>query len=243
MNAGLAPVRPESLAAQVCNALKNAIFAGRLQPGEALRELHLARSMDVSQSTVREALVQLERIGLVVREQNRRTTVTSFTKREVRERLEVRMALEEMAAAKAAVNLTREDLAVLEGLADRIERAGNRGDHFDYVQADIRFHRFLWQHSGSAVLATTLDQLTTPLFAFLSVLHSAELKDLRTAKPHERLVAAIRSRNEQRIRKEIRAHIQGSYGRFLSSDEETLDEFAAGGIRNVNGRGGSRKRR
>jgi DNA-binding GntR family transcriptional regulator len=243
MSSALAPVRAESLATQVSHTMKDAIFAGRFKPGEALRELHLARSMSVSQATVREALAQLERLWLVVRERNRRTTVTSFTKEEVRERLEVRLALEEMAAVKAAANLTREDLAALEGLADRIDQSGEGGDHFVFVQADMRFHRFLWQRTGSAVLAATLDQLTTPLFAFLSVMHSAELRDLRTSKPHQRLVEALRSRREQRIRKEIRAHIEGSYGEFLASGQETLDKFAAGAKRRISGSRGSRKRR
>jgi DNA-binding GntR family transcriptional regulator len=85
--------------------------------------------------------------------------------------------------------------------------------------------------------------LTTPLFAFLSVLQSVEHKDTRTSKPHERLVAAIRSRDELRIRKEIRGHIRDSYGEFLSSGEETLDAFAAGGGKRLNGRAGARKRR
>lgn len=245
MSAGLEPVRAEPLSTQVFTTLKDAIFAGRFQPGELLRELHLARSLKVSQSTVREALSQLERIGLVVREQNRRTTVTSFTKEEVRDRLEVRLALEEMAAVQAAARLTAEDHAALEGLADRLQRTAARGDRYEYVQADIRFHRFLWQHSENAVLAATLDQLTTPLFAFLGVLHSAELKDMRTSKPHARLAAAIRSRDPQRIRREIRAHIQGSYGRFLSSEQETLDAFVASGgeRKKVNGRAAARKRR
>lgn len=220
MSAAFAPVPAGTLASQVFSALKDAIFAGRLKPGEPLRELHLAKSLSVSQSTVREALVQLERVGLVAREQNRRTTVTSFTPEQVRERLELRLLLEEMAAVKAAARCTGEDFAELTSLARQIEEAGRRASHFEHVEADMRFHRLLWTCSGNAVLAATLDQLTTPLFAFLSMRHSAELKDLRTSRPHARLVAALRTRDELRIRREIRAHIVGSYSSFLVSNEK-----------------------
>jgi hypothetical protein len=71
----LKPVRSQSLSRQVYETLKEAIFNGRFQPDEALRELHLAKMFEVSQATIREALVQLEQTGLVVRHHNRKTTV------------------------------------------------------------------------------------------------------------------------------------------------------------------------
>src|ERR1700732_3057834 len=67
------PVRTDSLASQAFTIIKDAIFTGQFQPGQLLRELHLARMLNVSQATIREALVQLEQVGLVVREQNRHT--------------------------------------------------------------------------------------------------------------------------------------------------------------------------
>src|ERR1044071_1505768 len=92
----LKPVSSDSLSRQIFESLKDGIFVGTFQPGETLRELHLASLYQVSQATIREALVRLEQAGLVVRMPNRKTTVTAFTNEEVRDRLQMRILLEEL---------------------------------------------------------------------------------------------------------------------------------------------------
>lgn len=232
MASELTSIRSGSLSAQAFGVIKDAIFTGQIQPGEAIRELHLARSLRVSQATVREALAQLESAGLIVRQANRRTTVTSFTREEVRDRLELRMLLEERAAVLAAGRASKADLAELGKLAGGIGDAIAAGDHYEHVQADIRFHRFIWALAGSAVLCQALDHLTTPLFAFLAVVHRASERPLGKTRPHERIVKAMRGRDEGRIRAEVRAHIEGSYAEFLTSPAETVRAYVEGSINN-----------
>jgi DNA-binding GntR family transcriptional regulator len=205
------PVRPPSLSNQLFGILREAIFSGKFRPGEPLRELQLARSMDVSQATVREALTQLEQSGLVVRTATRRTTVTSFTEEEVRDRLIMRVALEEVAFLKAAPRFTADELAILEKLGDAIEQAGRKRDYVRMALADMRFHRFVWEKAGSPVMLRTLDQLTTPLFAFLSVLQEEGKLNLHASRSHRVLVSALRTRTASVIRAALREHIRGSY--------------------------------
>jgi DNA-binding GntR family transcriptional regulator len=213
----------DSRAIQTFGILKDAIFSGMFKPGEALREMHLAKMLDVSQATVREALVRLERLGLVVREQNRRTTVTSFTINEVKDRLHMRIVLEELAAVLASARMSGEDIVRLSDLAREIQQAIDSGGHPELVLADFAFHQFIWQKAETQILFKTLEQITTPLFAFQGVLHKAGLTDIKSTKPHERIVEAIGSRDEERIRAEIRDHIEGSYGVFLNSGVPALD--------------------
>jgi DNA-binding GntR family transcriptional regulator len=219
------PVRSDSLSNQLFGILKEAIFAGKFQPGEALRELNLARTMDVSQATVREALNQLEQAGLVVRQPNRRTTVTSFTQDEVRDRLAMRIVLEELAFRKAAGNLSADDFEALEKLGADIEEGVRRGDCQRMTLADMSFHHFVWDKTGSPVITRTLDQLTTPLFAFLSVLHGTGMHDLRSGRPHSELIGALRGGKSDMIGATIRSHIGGSYRAFLESDTPSLDQL------------------
>jgi DNA-binding GntR family transcriptional regulator len=217
------PKRSDSLAIQVFGILKEAIFAGKFQPGEALRELHLARNLEVSQATIREALVQLVQAGLVVRTQNRGTAVTSFTKEEVRDRLAMRIALEELAFVKAAALMTKDDFVALEGAAKAIEDAIKKRDCTRMTTADMGFHHAVWELADSPVMLRTLDQLTTPLFAFMSVLHANDMHDLQSGKPHAELIDALRSGKPDMIRRAIRNHIEGSYSAFLESDSPSLD--------------------
>jgi len=217
------PLHNDSLAKQVFFSLKEAVFTGELQPGEPIREMHVARSMQVSQATVREALVQLQQTGLVVREPNRRTTVSSFSREEIRDRLAMRIALEELAAVEASRRLSSDDIAELERRAAAVDRKVDGNNAAIYVNADINFHRYIWERCGNAILLKTLENTTAPLFAFVTVLTRVGLLDFDESKPHQRIVEAIISRDPERIRQEIKTHLETSYEGFLNTGLPSLD--------------------
>jgi DNA-binding GntR family transcriptional regulator len=229
MTVSLKPVKNRALSDDVFETLRDAIFSGRLKPGDPLRELRVAKELSVSQATVRDALVKLERFGLVVRVPNKETIVTRHSSREIKERVAIRATLEEMAFLEAARALTEEDYAALEGKLRRVSDSFKRKEYFEAAQFDLDFHRYIWRRSGNETLAEMLDYLTTPLFAFISILRSAgaeELKDV--VAPHEDLLAALRSKRTSRIRQAVRKHIIGSYNGFLNSGVESLEEMLNG---------------
>jgi len=223
------PLHNDSLAKQVFHSLKEAVFTGELQPGEPIREMHVARSMQVSQATVREALVQLQQTGLVIREPNRRTTVTAFSREEIRDRLQMRIALEELAAIEAARRLNSDDIQELERRASAIDRKIDAEHVFEHITADIDFHHYIWERCGNAILLKTLENTTAPLFAFTTVLTRAGLVDLEAMKPHQRIVDAIVSRDSERIRHEIKIHMEASYQGFLNTGLPSLDALVHAG--------------
>lgn len=218
----LVPLRADTLRSQVARILRDAIFSGELKPGEALRELALARQLDVSQATVREALSDLEQIGLVIKAPNKGTTVTNLTATEVRERLAIRLTLEQMAAIEAARRMEAADFEALEGLSAQITAGIEQNAYFEVSQADLAFHRAIWRASGNRTLERILDQVTTPLFAFLGLLHRIRQDDQRKTRPHSELIAALRTRRPAAIRQAFRNHIEGSYGALLNSEAEDL---------------------
>jgi DNA-binding GntR family transcriptional regulator len=211
------PIRSDSLATQTFTILKEAIFAGKFQPGEPVLEMHLAKSLQVSQATVREALVLLEQSGLVVKAQGRGTTITSLSKEEVRDRLSIRVALEEIACANAATRMREADFRELEKLAKTIAANISAKDSLRMTLADVRFHHCIWERAEAPVLLRTLDQITTPLFAFLGALHAQGLHDMKSGKRHETILAALKSGNPDLARKAIRDHIEGSYQIFFEA--------------------------
>src|SRR5580704_10059725 len=103
------PIVDSPVHSRVFDTIRDAIFAGNLKPGEPLRELHLAKELQVSQASVREGLVHLENSGLVVRIPNKETRVTKLSNREVRERLGLRESLEAMAWIAASKNMEAPD--------------------------------------------------------------------------------------------------------------------------------------
>ncbi len=220
MSTKLQAIKNGSIKSQVFEAIREAIFAGRFQPGDALREMHLAKELGVSQVSVREALVELEHIGLVVRTPNIGSHVTRHSSQEVRERVAVRALLEGEAAVEAAQNMSKSDLAELEKRLNAISEGIVKNDYFAAAQADLIFHRFIWERSGNQTLYRMLDQLTVPLFAFASIMRSSGMENLKsTVKSHEVIVRALKKGDPANIREIIRGHIESSYDQFLIARE------------------------
>lgn len=211
------PLQNESLAKQVYQKLKDAIFSGELTPGQPVREMHVARSMQVSQATVREALVQLQQTGLVIREPNRRTVVTAFSPDEVANRISVRLTLEQLAAVEASKRMNHAELTELAALANEIDNKLTNQDSLDALRSDIAFHNFIWNNSGNPILAKTLESLTTPLFALTCALLRAGLVDTSIQRPHGRLQEAIAAKDADRIHQELAAQIEATYRGFFST--------------------------
>lgn len=212
----LRPLKSEPLSTRVVATLRTAIFSGQLAPGQPLRELHLARDLGVSQATIREALGQLERFGLVVRTPNIGTQVTRLSWQEVRERVELRMLLEERALLQAAPRMDTAAFAALSARLEALTDAIGRNDYFEEAQADLAFHRFIWEQSGNRTLYHTLDQLAVPLFAFVSILRGAHREKLTdVVQSHEGIVQALRSGDPGTIREALRQHFE--YGFSIPS--------------------------
>lgn len=207
---------PASLSQQVCAELRRSIFEGRLLPGSPLREQRLAMQFGVSQNTVREALVELQRCGLVERVPNRATHVTKLSDEEIRERIAVRLPLEELACASAAHRMSADDLGRLCGRLEDMNRCQSSNDHVGYAAADLEFHRLIWQAGGNRTLYRTLDELTAPLFAFISILqHERAVVTAEVARSHNPLFEALRAGDAGLARAAVRAHVADGYERVL----------------------------
>lgn len=217
-------LKSKTLSTQAFEVLRDATFSGRFQPGDELKEVALAQELGVSQNTVREALLQLEKIGLVVRNRNRNTVVTRLTAEDVAERVTIRLLVEPPLCAAASQQMTGEDISALRRKSAEISTAVDANQPFAAAVADLQFHRFLWERSGNRWLYQVLDQTTLPLFAFISIIRYQRSQHLREfVNPHDELVAAIESRNRKRIADSIRQHIESSYEEFVPPGTSYLE--------------------
>ena len=189
----LQPVKAESLSSQVADTIRAAIFNRELLPGQVIRELALAKSLQVSQATVREALAQLESFGLVVRTPNRSTSVNSLSEAEVRDRLTVRLTLEKLAFEQAMPFLSAEEIESLRKLAERFFASRDGKDWALIVETERAFFHQAWMLSHNAVLCRILDQLTTPLYAIWTERQPA------TRAAIESLLQALENRDLQAV--------------------------------------------
>lgn len=121
-------------------ALREAIAAGRYEPGQPLRQETLARDFGVSVPPVREALKTLEAEGQVVYVPRRGYSVARLSRAELREAYRIRDLLETEAITRAVGTLTRDDLARMRATMRDMDRAHRLADVAALTAANRRFH-------------------------------------------------------------------------------------------------------
>src|SRR5690606_7315048 len=131
----------------IARQVREAILDGRLSPGTRVRQEALARRFGVSRIPVREALRQLESEGLVTLVPHSGARVARLDLAEHLELYRIREALEPVAAAESAPNLTDDQLDELRSLAAQIADAVD--DEPRWLELDRRFH--LTSYAGAAL--------------------------------------------------------------------------------------------
>src|SRR3954471_5557932 len=93
----LSQIRTVSLREQVVQQIRTAIIEGRIKPNDHLTEMTLTEQLGVSRTPIREALILLEREGLVIAAPNRGCFVRAFSEQDVDEVFSMRATLENLA--------------------------------------------------------------------------------------------------------------------------------------------------
>lgn len=159
-------VKPVSVRQTVGETIRRALLEGRFRPGQALSEVALASEMNVSRGPVREALLVLAQEGLVSHSQNYGFSVLEFEERDRTEVQQVRLPLEILALNMARENITPADFKELDSLTEQMAQNYSEQRYVECTQADLEFHRLIWNRTGNGRLLTALRNLMVPYFAY-----------------------------------------------------------------------------
>jgi DNA-binding GntR family transcriptional regulator len=204
---GRAPVAYRTIAEQIAGRLREAIAQGSLRPAARLLEAPLAREMGTSRAPVREALAALEREGLVVKEPNRGARVVELTPETIREVASLRAALEGFAAALATDRLSATDLATLDGMLTRMQRAAGGGQFSRLLELDFAFHEFICRASGHGLLYQLWSGMERKIRLFLSATNLL-YTDLRgIVRGHADILQALRRRDRAAAQRAMARHL------------------------------------
>ena len=149
-------VRHRTMAEAALERLREAIILGELTPGAPLRLEDLARSLGMSISPIREAVRQLEALGLAEHVPHHGAKVTGLDVEELRELFSVRLALETLALRRATELLEPADEAAARAQLEAFDAARRRGDTRAAVRAHSAFHFALYEAARSPWLARLL---------------------------------------------------------------------------------------
>jgi DNA-binding GntR family transcriptional regulator len=148
-----------SLVIEIACAVGAEILNGAVAPGSDLNSVELARRFSTSRTPAREALVLLEKEGLVEILPRRRPRVARLSLAEIREIYGVRAALLGMIAAQVARHASDAQIFELKHLVEEMERAASADDAEAYYWGNVSFHERFADVTGNRTLQRIFDTL------------------------------------------------------------------------------------
>jgi len=157
---GLPSIEPSAnLTDKVHDALVTAIASRELEPGSLYSVKDLAEQFGVSRTPVREAMLQLDRRGLVEILRNQGVRILERTREDLESIFELRLWVEVPAAREAAVRRTPEEQDRFQASFDLMRELAERGDRAGMLREDRRLHFMIVAASGNLRAARTMDEL------------------------------------------------------------------------------------
>ncbi|MGW5665618.1 GntR family transcriptional regulator [Streptomyces sp. NPDC003758] len=192
---------------RVADALRAALVAGELRPGEVYSAPTLAARFGVSATPVREAMLDLVKEGLVDTVPNKGFRVTEVSEKQLDEYTHVRSLIEIPTTVALARTADRVSLEALRPAAREIVTAAAAGDLIAYVEADTRFHLGLLALAGNAHLVEVVGDLRkrSRLYGLTALVEAGRL--LASAQEHLELLDALLEGDEGAVRTVMTRHI------------------------------------
>ena len=196
------------LRVEVYEVLRAAIIEGRLRPRQKLNEVDLGNHLGISRTPVREALMQLEKEGLVTIDPGKGAAIAEISRSDLVEIYPIVSVLEGLAARKAATNLTFEDLSGMKDLNRQLKDLAKRGDASAYMEANSRLHQvFLDKYPN--------ERLRDLIASYKGQIHRFRLFSLNlpgrmqeSVLEHDRIIVAFEKRDASRVEHLVRKHVE-----------------------------------
>jgi len=197
-----------SMVDEVYTALLRAIVEARLGAGTPLSQNKLAARMGVSRTPVREALLRLERDGLVQRLPESGFAVASITADEVHEACDLLHVLDTFVYTRAAGALSREELEDLLALASSLIDSAESGDADAWRAADQRYHAVIMTAAKNRFVAQCLEQTRRRVQRFWLQTPHFDGRLRTCSQDHVALAEAMLAGDTDVLSRTVHAHIE-----------------------------------
>ena len=224
MTIPIKPIKPKRISDQVFDQIRELIYRGTLKPGEKLMtERELAQAMNVSRTTIRDAIQRLVAMGLIVQKQGQGTFVKSVDDTlatplakamkaqdaSIEDLLEVRLGLECNAAALAAQRADETDITALNQSITEMTEEVNSGRLG--TEADTAFHMAIAYAAKNPlhilIMRNFYDYLFHGIGENLASLYEDPKNIEEILRQHRKILSTIKSRDPFKAYSAMKEHI------------------------------------
>ncbi len=171
--------------------IRQSIYSGVLKPRERLIEEELARQLECSRGPVREALLRLERDGLIVTLPRRGTFIRDISTDSIEVIFAIRGKLEALCVRYLRQQLTRESEQILRKALRAMKSAATEMDEEAFLQADLELHRTIWKLANRDQLYLTLNTIMNPFIFMVARAFSTRMPLKQRYRNHEGYVESL----------------------------------------------------
>ncbi|MGF7159338.1 DNA-binding GntR family transcriptional regulator [Rhodoligotrophos appendicifer] len=222
----LAPVKQEAapLRRRITIVLRDAIGAGVLPQGSRLVEKDLCRDLNVSRTSLREALRELEAEGLVTHQPNRGLIVTRISRAEAENVYRVRAALEALVAEQFAETADASAIAALKRRGAELRQAYATGDMRIILEAKKVFYECFCEGAGNTLVLDLLKRLNSRITQLRGRSLAGDERKPESLAEIDALLAALEARDAPAARAAALLHVQNAARSALATLIETAEE-------------------
>jgi DNA-binding GntR family transcriptional regulator len=207
------PDRGVSASKRVEAHLRHAIHAGKLRPRQRIIEEDLAQELKVSRGPVREALLRLERDGLVVTTSRRGTFIRDISLTEIDVIFRMRAKLEGLCVRYMRESSSNDSAALLGRALKKLKTAAAKNNEDQFFNADMELHRTIWKASNQPLLYRTLNLLMNPYIFIIARAYSSRIPLEHRRDNHEQYVRMCLKTPLDKIEIEVERYFNGLYAR------------------------------
>jgi DNA-binding GntR family transcriptional regulator len=195
--------------------LRKAIHAGKLRPRQRIIEEDLAAELKVSRGPVREALLRLEREGLVVTTSRRGTFIRDISLAEIGVIFRMRAKLEGLCVRYMRENSAIRPDEALRLSLKKLKAATSKNSEEEFFLADMELHRTIWKAAHQPLLYRTLNTMMSPYIFMFARIYSSRLPLVSRCENHERYVRLVLTTPVRRVEKEVDKYFEELYSAFF----------------------------
>ena len=201
--------------AEVVDALEEEIALGQIAPRERLVEEEIAQRFDIKRHVARQALADLETMGIVVRHPNRGAAVRDYSAGEIEQLYVVRSLVETCAAGLIPLPAPAALVRELTAIHDRHCAAVKRGDLRRVFRENLLFHKTFFAACGNATLVEVIENLALKAHAIRS--YSIGNPDLlaQVISEHAMMIELLAARDRKRLVALVGRHIVPAKNAYL----------------------------
>ncbi|MBR0165207.1 MAG: GntR family transcriptional regulator [Lachnospiraceae bacterium] len=206
--------------------IRDRIVTYALLPGERLSDYKIAQALSMSRAPVREAILLLERDGLVALDEKGKKAVAQITLFDVTDILHVRGALESEALSILSEKgwLKEEEEKKLKDIHRRMLAAAKNGEVRDCYAYDDAFHHAFVSFAESPRIIETLERMRLQMQRARFLNATNPVRQEETCKEHEEIIRAILKKDLRGATRALRTHFSNSESAFRKAlnNQETL---------------------